>query len=53
MGTVADMTSGQWLLVGIGAALVILGGPDLLREHWRGPVRSLDALLRLADGSAG
>jgi uncharacterized membrane protein YkvA (DUF1232 family) len=25
-----------------------LGGPELVREHWRGPQRSLDALLRLA-----
>jgi uncharacterized membrane protein YkvA (DUF1232 family) len=24
------------------------GGQDLLREHWRGPERSLDAVLRLA-----
>jgi uncharacterized membrane protein YkvA (DUF1232 family) len=24
------------------------GGPELLREHWRGPERSLDVLLRLA-----
>jgi uncharacterized membrane protein YkvA (DUF1232 family) len=24
------------------------GGPALVREHWRGPQRSLDALLRLA-----
>jgi hypothetical protein len=24
------------------------GGPDRVREHWRGPQRSLDALLRLA-----
>ena len=24
------------------------GGPELLREHWRGPQRSLDVLLRLA-----
>jgi uncharacterized membrane protein YkvA (DUF1232 family) len=24
------------------------GGPELVREHWRGPQRSLDALLRLA-----
>jgi uncharacterized membrane protein YkvA (DUF1232 family) len=23
-------------------------GPDLIREHWPGPARSLDALLRLA-----
>jgi uncharacterized membrane protein YkvA (DUF1232 family) len=26
------------------------GGADLLREHWRGPARSLDVLLRLAYG---
>jgi uncharacterized membrane protein YkvA (DUF1232 family) len=26
-------------------------GPELLREHWRGPDRSLDVLLRLAYGS--
>jgi uncharacterized membrane protein YkvA (DUF1232 family) len=24
------------------------GGPELLREHWRGPQRGLDMLLRLA-----
>jgi uncharacterized membrane protein YkvA (DUF1232 family) len=24
------------------------GGPELLREHWQGPQRSLDVLLRLA-----
>ncbi len=35
------------------AALVVRsvlrsGGPELVREHWRGPQRSLDALLRLA-----
>lgn len=30
--------------------LVRAGGPDLLREHWPGPTRSLDALLRLAYG---
>jgi uncharacterized membrane protein YkvA (DUF1232 family) len=24
------------------------GGPELLREHWRGPDRSLDMLLRVA-----
>jgi uncharacterized membrane protein YkvA (DUF1232 family) len=23
------------------------GGPELLREHWRGPQRGLDVLLRL------
>jgi uncharacterized membrane protein YkvA (DUF1232 family) len=27
------------------------GGPELLREHWRGPDRSLDVLLRMAYGS--
>jgi uncharacterized membrane protein YkvA (DUF1232 family) len=26
------------------------GGPDLLREHWPGPVASLNALVRLAYG---
>jgi uncharacterized membrane protein YkvA (DUF1232 family) len=30
--------------------LVRSGGPDLVREHWRGPQRSLDAILRLAWG---
>jgi uncharacterized membrane protein YkvA (DUF1232 family) len=30
-------------------ALVVRScGPELVREHWRGPQRSLDALLRLA-----
>ena len=28
------------------------GGADLLHEHWPGPARSLDVLLRLAYGSA-
>ncbi len=28
------------------------GGPGLLREHWRGPGKSLDVLLRLAYGSS-
>jgi uncharacterized membrane protein YkvA (DUF1232 family) len=28
------------------------GGPELLREHWRGPERSLDVVVRLAYGSA-
>lgn len=26
------------------------GGPDLLREHWRGPASSLDLIVRLAYG---
>ena len=30
--------------------LVRTGGPDLVREHWRGPERSLDVVLRLAWG---
>jgi len=30
--------------------LVRSGGPDLVREHWRGPQRSLDVILRLAWG---
>jgi uncharacterized membrane protein YkvA (DUF1232 family) len=34
-------------------SLVRSGGPELLREHWRGPGRSLDVLLRLAYGSEG
>jgi uncharacterized membrane protein YkvA (DUF1232 family) len=29
-------------------SLLRSGGPELVREHWRGPQRSLDALLRLA-----
>ena len=29
-------------------AVLRSGGPELLREHWRGPQRSLDVLLRLA-----
>ena len=33
-------------------AVLRSGGPELLREHWRGPDRSLDVLLRLAYGSA-
>jgi uncharacterized membrane protein YkvA (DUF1232 family) len=33
-------------------ALLRGGGPDLLREHWPGPDRSLDALVRLAYGRA-
>lgn len=28
------------------------GGPELLREHWPGPAASLNALMRLAYGSA-
>ncbi len=28
------------------------GGPQLVREHWRGPERSLDVILRLAYGRA-
>jgi len=28
------------------------GGPDLIREHWRGPPRSLDAILRLVEPRA-
>jgi uncharacterized membrane protein YkvA (DUF1232 family) len=31
-------------------ALVRTGGPELVREHWRGPQRSLDVILRLAWG---
>jgi uncharacterized membrane protein YkvA (DUF1232 family) len=31
-------------------ALVRSGGPELIREHWRGPQRSLDVILRLAWG---
>ncbi|MDQ6914622.1 MAG: DUF1232 domain-containing protein [Actinomycetota bacterium] len=31
-------------------ALVRSGGPELVREHWRGPERSLDLILRLAWG---
>jgi uncharacterized membrane protein YkvA (DUF1232 family) len=33
-------------------ALLRGGGPELLREHWPGPDRSLDALVRLAYGRA-
>lgn len=29
------------------------GGPGLLREHWPGPTTSLNALMRLAYGTAG
>jgi uncharacterized membrane protein YkvA (DUF1232 family) len=29
-------------------AVLRSGGPELLREHWRGPQRSLDVLLRLS-----
>jgi uncharacterized membrane protein YkvA (DUF1232 family) len=29
-------------------SLLRSSGPELVREHWRGPDRSLDALLRLA-----
>jgi uncharacterized membrane protein YkvA (DUF1232 family) len=32
----------RWLVRG--------GGPELVREHWRGPQRSLDLILRLAWG---
>jgi uncharacterized membrane protein YkvA (DUF1232 family) len=32
--------------------LVRTGGPELVREHWRGPQRSLDLILRLAWGRA-
>src|SRR4051794_32856552 len=28
------------------------GGPELLREHWRGPDKSLDVLLRFAYGAS-
>lgn len=28
------------------------GGPSLLREHWPGPATSLNAVMRLAGGSA-
>jgi uncharacterized membrane protein YkvA (DUF1232 family) len=30
--------------------LVRAGGPGLVRDHWRGPQRSLDVILRLAWG---
>jgi uncharacterized membrane protein YkvA (DUF1232 family) len=30
--------------------LVRSGGPELIREHWRGPASTLDLLLRLAYG---
>jgi uncharacterized membrane protein YkvA (DUF1232 family) len=33
--------------------LVRSGGPALLREHWPGPVSSLDVLMRLAYGRSG
>jgi uncharacterized membrane protein YkvA (DUF1232 family) len=33
-------------------ALVRTGGPELVREHWRGPERSLNVILRLAWGRA-
>lgn len=29
------------------------GGPELIRDHWRGPERSLALILRLAYGSRG
>jgi uncharacterized membrane protein YkvA (DUF1232 family) len=29
-------------------ALVRSGGPELIREHWHGPQRSLDVIVRLA-----
>ena len=32
-------------------SLLRSGGPELLREHWRGPDRSLDVLLRFAYGA--
>ena len=32
-------------------ALVRTGGPELVREYWRGPQRSLDVIRRLAWGS--
>jgi uncharacterized membrane protein YkvA (DUF1232 family) len=32
--------------------LLRAGGPDLLREHWPGPTTSLNALLRVAHGTA-
>jgi uncharacterized membrane protein YkvA (DUF1232 family) len=28
------------------------GGPDVVREHWRGPSQSLDLVLRVAYGAA-
>jgi uncharacterized membrane protein YkvA (DUF1232 family) len=37
------------ILVALVLRSVLRGaGPDLIREHWPGPARSLDALLRLA-----
>ena len=33
-------------------ALARTGGPDLVRELWRGPQRSLDVVLRLAWGGS-
>src|SRR5205809_4565550 len=33
-------------------AVLRASGPELLREHWRGPTRSLSVLMRLAYGSA-
>jgi uncharacterized membrane protein YkvA (DUF1232 family) len=32
--------------------LVRSGGPELVREYWQGPQRSLDVIVRLAWGSA-
>jgi len=33
-------------------ALVRTGGPELVREHWRGPHRSLEVILRVAWGGS-
>jgi uncharacterized membrane protein YkvA (DUF1232 family) len=41
------------IVVAIGLRIVLrAGGPELLREHWPGPASSLNALMRLAYGSA-
>jgi uncharacterized membrane protein YkvA (DUF1232 family) len=47
---VAGQLDDAILVVLVLRALVRAGGPALVREHWRGPQRSLDVLLRLAWG---
>jgi uncharacterized membrane protein YkvA (DUF1232 family) len=32
-------------------AILRAGGPELVREHWRGPDKSLEVLLRLSAGA--
>jgi uncharacterized membrane protein YkvA (DUF1232 family) len=41
------------IIVGVGLRFVLRGGdPELLREHWRGPDRSLQVISRAAFGKS-